>query len=112
MRSPAFSYRLGFALPADFVVTDGGPQPSPAGCTLQSFKNMVVITGPSRDAVFEKATELLRAIRAMTRQPMSITADLETPGPVPRRDSWTIVVGADVAFTPTGLDPYFPRAAE
>ena len=72
MRSPAFSYRLGFALPADFVVTDGGPQPSPAGCTLQSFKNMVVITGPSRDAVFEKATELLRAIRAMTRQPMSI----------------------------------------
>lgn len=116
MRSPPTSIRLSFLLPkgvaADSVAAAFAR--SQFGCTLDVAGPAIAITGPSREAVFEDAATLLRMLRRQTNEPHSITALLETP---PRchlgrggRDTWHIIVGADVAFAPTSLGAEFPRA--
>lgn len=113
MRSPPTSIRLSFLLPKGVTADPGSHAPSPFGCTLDVAGPMVLITGPSREAVFAHAATLLRVLRRQTNQPHSISALLETP---PRchlgrggRDTWHIIVGADVAFAPTSLGAEFPR---
>jgi hypothetical protein len=107
MRCHPGSYRLSFLLPAGTHVDSGIHQPSPDGCLLRVDRMLVEISGPSREAVFEHATRLLR-VSALGRPPLSIAATLSTPTRPPGRDTWSIIVGADVAFSPTSLDPHLP----
>lgn len=99
MSSSPGSYRLSFALPRDWRLSYGGPQPAANGCLL---------TIQHRDAVFEDAAALFRSVLQMAPGPLSIAATLETPH---GKDTWSIILRADVAFSPTSLDPHFPRAA-
>lgn len=113
MRCHPASYRLSFLLPKGTAASSGCHQPSDDGCRLTITHRLIVeILGPSREAVFEHATLFLR-VCASGRTPMSIAATLETPsGPGwcgQRSDTWSIIVGADVAFSPTSLDPHFPK---
>jgi hypothetical protein len=109
MRSHPDLYRLTFLLPAGANARPGTHQPSPDGCALTVRFPLVEIMGPSRGAVFEHAARLLRlACRGLP--PLSIASVLATPARPAGRDSWSIIVGADVAFSPTGLDPSFPAS--
>jgi len=113
MRSHPGSYSLSFLLPAAAGVPDSGShQPSPIGCQLRVTLPMVEISGPSREAVLNHTATFLRALRRRSRQPFSITAVLATPARPSGFDSWSIIIGADVAFSPTSLDPYFPPALQ
>jgi hypothetical protein len=105
MRSPP-RYVLQFALPADFRLSYDGPQPMAGGSLFEAFHSQVTISGPSREAVFDDAAVMFRAVLTMTRSPVSVAARLQTPSGA---DSWSIILGADVAFSPTSLDPHFPR---
>lgn len=100
-------YRLSFLLPGGVRVDSGRHRPSPDGCLLHVDGVLVAILGPSREAVFEHATRLLR-VSCKGRPPLSIAAELQTPSPS-GRDTWSIIVGADIAFSPTSLDPHFPQ---
>lgn len=109
MRSHPGSYRLRFLLPADFRLTYGGPQPGRHGCAIRATSNLVEIDGRSREHVFDAGADLLRTLHVMVKPlSFSVSAILETPIGA---DSWSIIVGADVAFSPTSIDPYFPTAA-
>ncbi len=108
MSSSPGSYRLSFALPRDWRLSYGGPQPAANGCFLTIQHYLVAVQGRSRDAVFEDAAELFRSVLRMAPGPLSIAATLETPH---GKDTWSIILKADVAFSPTSLDPQFPRAA-
>lgn len=107
MRCHPGSYRLSFLLPRGALACPGSHRPSPDGCLLHITYPMAEIIAPSREAAFEHAARLLRV--SCRGQRASIAARLETPSRPVGSDAWTIVVGADVAFTPTGLDPYFPK---
>ena len=111
MRSSQGSFSLTFLLPADFRLSYDGTQPGANGCLLATRGALVEVSGPSREAVLNDATPLLRTIHGFLERPFSITAVVRSPPPVPGVDSWSIIVGADVAFSPTSLDPHFPRAA-
>ena len=108
MRCHPGSYRLSFLLPAGVKVDRGSHQPSPHGCLLHVDGPLIEIVGPSREATFEHASRLLR-VACKGRPPLSIAADLRTPARPSGRDTWSIIVGADIAFSPTSLDPHFPR---
>lgn len=108
VRSSPGSFRLSFLLPPGALVDSGSHRPSPEGCLLHVTYPLVEIVGPSREATFEHATRLLRVSCRGRR--LSIAARLQTPSRPIGSDSFTIIVGADVAFSPTGLDPHFPRA--
>jgi hypothetical protein len=108
MRSHPASYRLSFLLPKGVSADPGRHRPSPDGCILTVAGPMAEILGPSREATFEHATRFLRVV-CRGRPPLSIAAVLETPVQPAGRDSWSIIVGADVSFSPTALDPHFPR---
>lgn len=109
MRSHPGSYRLSFLLPAGTSVDSGSHRPSPDGCTLNVTFPLAEILGPSREAVFEHAARLLRV--SCRGQRCAIAARLETPARPSGSDTWSIIVGADIAFSPTSLDPQFPSAA-
>jgi hypothetical protein len=111
MRCHPGSYRLSFLLPAGVKVEPGSHQPSPEGCVLHADGSIIVIAGPSREATFEHATRLLRVV-CRGRPPLSIAAQLSTPARPSGRDTWSIIVGADVAFSPTSLDPHFPTTPD
>lgn len=104
---PITPYRLSFLLPGGATAPSGFHQPSPEGCALSVSWPLVLITGPSRKAVFDHASRLLR-ITCRHLPPTSIAATLVTPARPPGQDAWSIIVGADVAFSPTSLDPEFP----
>jgi len=112
MRCHPGSFRLSFLLPAGLSADSGSHQPSPDGCFLHINRMLAEIVGPSREAVFEHAARLLRvSCRANLSgrlPPLSIGAVLSTPARPSGRDAWSIIVGADVAFSPTPLDPHFP----
>lgn len=109
MRSHPGSYRLTFLLPAGVTADRGRHSPSADGCVLAvAAKSIIEILGPSREAVFDHASRLLR-VACKGRLPESISAMLTTTARPSGRDSWTIIVGADVAFSPTAIDPYFER---
>lgn len=104
---PAFT--LAFLLPPGSTADSGAHQPSPEGCRLTVTAPLVEISGPSREAVFEHAARFLRVACKDVRASISaFTTTLEKPA---GRDSWQIVVGADVAFVPTAVDAQFPRQA-
>jgi hypothetical protein len=98
-------YRLSFLLPATMMAPIGRHQPCQAGCVLHVERGgLVKIDGPSRDRVFEQARRFFR-IHSKGLPPMSVAATLETPAVRPRRDSWSIIIGADIAFSPTAMPP-------
>ncbi|MDB5579800.1 MAG: hypothetical protein JWR80_4976 [Bradyrhizobium sp.] len=111
MRTLPRSYRLVFQLPPSLVAPGGFTAILP-GCNVntmpmgQSGAHNLIITGPSREQVFEQASALLAGV-AKVAPPTVITAVLESPDPR-GRDGWTIIVGADVAFSPTSLPPHIP----
>jgi hypothetical protein len=121
MRSCPASHILTFRTPPGARIEVGFRVDSPLGCILEiGCTGLVTILGPSREAVFELAARLLRAacrglppaaVSARLYQPrpnaeLSEGRDwLELPGPV---DGWTIIIGAEVAFSPTPLDPHLP----
>lgn len=112
MRSHPGSYRLSFLLPAGAVACSGSHAPSAYGCLLHiTGGSLVEIVGPSREATFEHATRLLRE-SCRGRPPLWIAATLQTPVRPAGRDCWSIIIGADVAFSPTSLDPHFPVERE
>ena len=111
MRSHHGQYRLSFLLPAGSACDSGSHQPSPDGCLLHVTFPLAEIVGPSREAVFEHATRLLR-VSCRSLPPLAIAAMLSTPGRPVGADSWSIIVGADIAFSPTSLSPHFPRQAQ
>jgi hypothetical protein len=107
MRSHPGLFRLSFLLPTGTTVVAGSHRPSPEGCLMHvEADRLIEIVGPSREAVFEHAARLLRVVcRGLSA--VSIAAMLKTPARPVGHDSWTIIVGADVAFSPTALDPFF-----
>lgn len=76
----------------------------------------VRITGPSRRKLFDQAGAWLRMAakgHIAAGNAMQIPAIVTAPARVcAGSDSWTIVVGADVAFAPTGLGAEFPVVSE
>lgn len=103
------TYRLTFQLPRAIARVAASRVRSLTldGCTLEILDGgLVAITAPSRDSSFNQAAAVLRA-RGGNEPPASIAAVLETPSPR-GRDGWIIIVGADVAFAPTGLPAHFP----
>ena len=110
MRSIPGSFHLAFLLPKEITFRPSVDEHFAApGCTFRINHPLVKIGGPSQRSVFEAATSFLRSL-ARAREPLSIAAVLTSPGPIPGRDAWSIIVGADVAFSPTGLDAHFPQA--
>lgn len=108
MRSHPGLFDLSFLLPR------GAPRPRFDGfsehpCVVEIDGPLVRIRGDSREAVFDCASALVRPLQA--NRPVSIAAILHTPSRPSGFDRWSIIVGADVAFSPTSLDPHFPRAA-
>src|SRR5258708_1636208 len=110
MRCHPGSFHLSFLLPegVDASWADGRHFPA-LGCHVRVLSPLMKIRGPSRDWVFDAADVILRQA-CESHGPLSIAATLQSPPPCPGRDSWTIIVGADVAFAPTGLGAHFPRA--
>lgn len=113
MRSHPGSFDLSFLL----------PRPAPGrvysglqrglverdGCALEVELPFVRIRGGNQPAVFNAAAALLQD--AVRGGPAAISAILHTPTRPSGFDRWHIIVGAPVAFSPTGLDPYFPVSA-
>ena len=108
MRPHPEACRLTFLLPDGAAVIAGFHQPSPDGCALDVTWPLVNIRGPSRRAVFDHASRLLR-VACQHLPPTSIAASLVAADSPAGRDAWCIIVGADVAFSPTGLGAEFPR---
>lgn len=108
MRSP-HEYRLSFLLPPGARAEPGVHQPSGHGCAVRVTRPLAEIAGPSREAVFDQAARLVR-IACRGLGPLSISAVLMTPSRPSGRDSWQIIVGADVSFAPTAIDAAFPNA--
>jgi hypothetical protein len=98
----------------DGAVESGSLLLDARGCTARVDRGCFVeIGGPSREAAFDRAAELLRlACRGLG--PVSIMALLATPTgafsltSAGGRDDWTTIIGADVALSPTPIDPYVP----
>jgi hypothetical protein len=110
MRTPCV-FRLTFLLPPalGLLVAPGRQQPCLHGCILTvGALGHVAIDGPSRERVFEQASRFLKA-NSKGRPGYAVAAHLLTPDPRDRGlrtgDSWSIIVGADVAFSPTALGP-------
>lgn len=105
MRSHPGSVVLSFLLPAgvDLVL----PAVLSFDCQARVIPPLVKISGPSREAVFEVATALLREARRDGR-PALISATLTTCGARADTDGWTIILGADVAIAPTPLGAWLP----
>ena len=108
MRCHPGSFYLSFLLPKG--ANAAGDDVAPGDCRIRVSPPLVKIAGPSRERVFEVATTFLRHV-CRDHTPLSIAATLVSPPPVSGSDGWSIIVGADVAFSPTSLDPHFPRAA-
>lgn len=114
-------YRLVFQVPPIFALAapTGRHQPCIHGCVVTlNTAGLVEVIGPSRWRVFEQASRFL-ALIGKGHEPVSLAATLYTPPPSPRapggRDQWSIVVGAKVAFAPTGMgaeifDPVLEQA--
>lgn len=125
--------RLTFTLPNTLVlVAKPGPVvPCLMGCLVTVGRNgYVIVDGKSREGVFDQATvflrSLIRELRRVGNLPprQIITAALQTAyrlqpqdgycGDLPRggRDTWHIVIEADVAFSPCAVEPWLPGKEE
>jgi hypothetical protein len=99
------SYRLVFLLPSRLLlmVQPGRHQPCLHGCVLTiDRRGLVTVTGSSRERVFDQAARFLKLI-CKGHGALSLAATLTQPG---GRDGWSIIVGADVAFSPTSIEPH------
>ena len=111
MRSSPSSFRLTFVLPTAARTARSGVYPGwVPGCELAIAGPFVAITGPSRERAMEQAARFLR-VTCQGLPALSIDTVLESPLPVSGRDGWNIIVGADIAFSPTSLPPHFPDTA-
>ncbi len=111
MRSVPGSFDLSFLVPRAVLLGIARAEISATrGCSIELELPLIRIRGDSREAVFDAASDLVRHIPG-SNQPLSIAAILHTPERPSGFDRWSIIIGADVAFSPTGLDPHFPRAA-
>jgi hypothetical protein len=105
--------KLTFTLPATlaFAVSEGRVLPCLAGTLLTVDKlGQVNITGKARDQVFEQAERWLGMI-AKQHPPRAIHAVLSCDKPGdgwPARDSWWIVIGGRISFSPSRLPPELP----
>ncbi len=88
----------------------------PRSCEMPGGRTSLEVDGPllrlrghSREAVFNDAARLMTALNFPN--PSAIAGILHTPQRPSGFDRWQIIVGARVAFSPTGLDPYFPPIA-
>lgn len=114
MRDFPDTYRLTFMLPASLVllVQPGRHCPCLFGCVLMVDRSgLVSIVGPSRQQVFDQAGRFLR-VHCKGRPALTIAATLQTPAAyVPGgRDGWSIIIGAQIAFSPTSIEPHIPAA--
>lgn len=112
MRSyPERMFHLSFLLPKGVELRPGDAIFAAPACTFRIVHPLVKIIGPSREAAFAMATALLRTIVPVPK-PFAIAATIVTPCCAGGgRDSWSIIVGADIAFSPTRIDPWFPTDA-
>jgi hypothetical protein len=111
-------YRLTFLLPRELTLGLGTGLHHPClhQCLLfvehhRERDYCIRIQGPSRELVFDQARRYLRtAARGHLERgaAFQIAAVLVTPHKPAGRDRWTIIVGADVAFSPTGLGADLP----
>lgn len=114
MRESPEPFRLSFLLPAALIlrVPPGRHQPCLAGCRLDVDRvGLAVILGPSPARVFDQAERFLQPhLRELPA--LAIAANLKFPGRIDggKTDHWTIIVGADIAFSPTPIEPYIPDA--
>ena len=104
MRSPQGSgYRLTLIVPRS--------EPPIAGACVVRLGAAVhaEVLGPSREAVMHQTARFLRSLGAIG--PLSLHGILESPAGAPSgRDSWNIIVNADVAFSPASIEPFIPQA--
>jgi len=108
---PGF-WRLCFLLPRAICRVAAGrlQQLTEHGCDVDmSAAPHIVVLAPSRNRAFDQATRLICA-RGGNEPPGSISAILTSPDGA--SDGWTIIVGADVAFAPTGLGAYLPALTD
>lgn len=105
------AYRLTFTLPAALrlSVPLGRHQPCVAGCVLTvNAAHQVTIEGRHRDAVFDQARRFLK-VHAKGHGALAMVAVLASPAdpdnPSARsgRDSWSIIIGAEIAIVPTSM---------
>lgn len=115
MRSHPTTHRFIFRLPLGAAAISDFRRP---GVEVEIGREVIAISGPSRESVFEAAAGLLRAA-CRGLKPLSIAGRLYVMNDRPTdgrdwlllpgsSDGWTIIVGADVAFSPTGVDPHLP----
>jgi hypothetical protein len=108
-------YHLKFALPPMLALVPAGRhQPCIAGCilTIEPVEHDLVVdvAGLSRELVFEQARRFLRIV-GKGHGAVSIPATLVTPAPQHviaahgGRDSWSIIVNAEVSFAATSIAP-------
>lgn len=111
MRANAGAYRLTFSLPKSLWASaiPGYHQPCLEGCQVAIMRGYVVfVEGPSKELVFDQARRILRII-CKGHIAVELPARLESPlrdrfgRPYPGRDTWSIIVNAEIAFTPTSL---------
>jgi hypothetical protein len=106
MRTPSVVWRLTFLLPPaiGLLAAPGRHSPCLHGCVLTIDRaGVVAIEGPSRECVFDQATRFLR-VNSKGRPPYAVAASVYCPEPR-GRDDWSIVVGAEIAFSRTSLPP-------
>jgi hypothetical protein len=109
-------YRMRFLLPRTLMlgVQIGRHHPCLHQCLLEVDKAYVVrVRAPTREKLFAQASAWLRTAakgHIADGQSFQISAKVQTPARIcAGLDSWTIVVGADVAFAPTGLGVEMPK---
>lgn len=113
MRTDPFceAHRLTFTLPPTLrlSVPLGRHQPCVAGCVLTvNAAHQVTIEGRYRDTVFDQVRRFLK-VHAKGHGALSMVAILYTPAdpanPCARsgRDSWSIIIGAEIAIVPTSM---------
>jgi hypothetical protein len=120
MNPVATAVRLSFVMPSALrqPAAVRGPFGPFDGCTLEVNRaGLVVIEGPSRERVQDLASRYLRVVArdviAGEKPPLVIPSIIRTYHEgkgAPGRDSWQIIVGADIAFAPTGIEPYLPES--
>ncbi|MCC6172048.1 MAG: hypothetical protein IT481_08470 [Gammaproteobacteria bacterium] len=104
----ASDYRLTFRLPPVLALVPAGRHhPCVADTILEIDRDGVVtVTGPSRDRLFEQVRRWLAPI-ARGHGPLTMTGTVVTPpgaaGARGGRDTWTIITGVAVAFTPATI---------
>lgn len=109
MRAASGTYRLTFMLPASLQlrVPLGRHSPCLHGCVVTVEPvGLVAMEGPSRERVFEQATRFFR-VHARGLPALTVSSSLESPAKYcpPGRDTWKIVIGAEISFACTPLDP-------